>query len=67
MAVNEPLNLYNYIVSFHMITCNKCGKEGNTTLDDAFEAADIFYEDGWRTINDDVYCKTCYKKKTKKK
>jgi len=67
MAVNESLNLYDSIISFHMITCTKCGKEDEVTLDDAHDACDAFSEDGWRMTNDKVYCKTCFKKKTKKK
>jgi Fe2+ or Zn2+ uptake regulation protein len=50
-----------------MITCTKCGKEDEVTLDDAHDACDAFSEDGWRMTNDKVYCKTCFKKKTKKK
>lgn len=64
--MSEPLDLYDAIISFHTITCEKCGKEGQLTIDDAFDAAEVFHNDGWRTINDDVYCKSCYKKKTKK-
>jgi len=67
MKRTEISNLYDSIISLHTITCGKCGKEDTVMSDDAWGAADDFYEHGWRTTNDDVYCKTCSKKKPKKK
>ena len=51
------------------IKCDNCGKKEEVHgADDGVEAADYFYEKGWRvTIHRNCYCPECVKKKLKRR
>lgn len=44
--------------------CDKCGREESLgRVNDAEEAAEWFYDQGWRATEDDVICAKCRAKK----
>ena len=48
------------------IICSKCSaKEQTAGISDDFQAADEFYESGWRATDYEVLCKACRTKKKK--
>jgi hypothetical protein len=63
----EGESLQSSILSGAFIACNKCSRveaeEGYQ--DDVPGAAEIFYQDGWRVINDLALCSSCAEKEKK--
>lgn len=58
--------LYEDIQSEHTIVCSNCCCYESIFSYDAFDAAEVFYENGWRaTRYNNVYCRDCAKKKLK--
>lgn len=55
-------DLCESIVTLAHITCDNCGNEAEDEAD-TFDAAEGFYNEGWRNINDVTLCPTCFKNK----
>lgn len=60
----DSKELKSSIIIAAVIQCNKCAKidaeEGTESGIDS--AAQVFYDDGWREINNIVYCGSCVEK-----
>lgn len=54
------------IVSGHHIVCNKCHKHDEISAYDEYDAAEYYYEKGWRVPKLLTYCPKCAKKHLKK-
>lgn len=44
------------------IKCTRCDKVGFLSFCDQYEAADIFFEEGWRATEKHCYCPKCAEK-----
>lgn len=58
----ETENLMEMLISTHEIQCTRCGAEEKLGHCDEVEAANYFYENGWKATEKHVYCAKCRKK-----
>lgn len=66
MTTIEEGELVKHIGTMHTITCDRCGGEGNQCNIDTLDlAAQLFYKQGWRKKNGNVYCQYCVKSPNK--
>jgi uncharacterized Zn finger protein (UPF0148 family) len=64
----EPFDLYDSIETECTITCSNCGRQSSVHGIESDNAADVYFDEGWRaTKNGNVYCPKCAKKKLKQK
>ncbi len=59
--------LHEDILTIQEISCSKCRERNDLMNIDDFDAADIFFKNGWRRTERHCYCPKCAKKHLKKK
>ena len=59
----EIAELTDYVTAIAQITCEKCNKMEEGSIDvDIFDALDYFYSEGWKIKNGKCLCKECLNK-----
>lgn len=59
--------LEDWIETTHSITCSKCRDGVDNHMGDEYQAAEGFFNDGWRSTGANVYCPNCAALKLKSK
>lgn len=64
-AVDQIIEIENFLWIEATIECGKCPKMDGIHAD-SDEAANHFYDEGWRVIDGEIYCKSCAAKLRKR-